>query len=176
MALVFAFKNSGAFCHYPIPRSPITNLFSAPPWCSFDFALLSCEPFDIVRRVKKLPIILTILAIVTAMAPAAYAATDISGTWNAKVDLGGQGGSPTFVLKQDGEKLTGKYSGALGDSDVTGTVKGSAITIDFDVQGNKIHYEGKLNVDGTQIEGTCDYGGQASGTFTAKKAEKKADK
>jgi hypothetical protein len=110
------------------------------------------------------------LATVVAMSVVAYAIS-ISGTWNATVDLGGQGGTPTFVLKQDGEKLTGTYGGALGDAPLTGTVKGNAVTFDFEVQGAKVHYEGKLNADGTQIDGTCDYGGQASGTFTAKKAD-----
>jgi hypothetical protein len=113
-----------------------------------------------------------ILGTIVVLSMAAYAAS-ISGTWNAKVDLGGgQGGAPTFVLKQDGEKLTGTYSGALGDAPLTGTVKGNAVTFDFDAQGAKVHYEGKLNAEGNQMEGTCDYGGQASGTFTAKKAEK----
>ena len=128
------------------------------------------HPFDIVRRVKKLS---PIFASVVVLSLVAYAAS-VSGTWKAKVDLGGQGGSPTFALKQDGEKLTGTYSGALGDAPLTGTLKGNAITFDFEAQGAKVHYEGKLNADGTQMEGTCDYGGQASGTFTAtKQAEKK---
>jgi len=101
---------------------------------------------------------------------AAYGA-DVTGTWNAKVDLGGQGGSPTFVLKQDGEKLTGTYSGALGDADLTGTLKGARISFDFEVQGAKIHYEGTVNAHATAMEGTCDYAGQASGTFKATKKE-----
>ncbi len=109
------------------------------------------------------------------MSLAAYAA-NVTGTWNATVDLGGQGGSPTFVLKQDGEKLTGTYTGALGDAPLTGTLKGDKISFDFSVQDNKIHYEGTVNSAGDQMQGTCDYGGQASGTFTAKKSEKKADK
>jgi len=88
------------------------------------------------------------------------------------VDLGGQGGSPTFVLKQDGEKLTGTYSGALGDAPLTGTVKGDKISFDFEVQGAAIRYEGTVNSSATVIEGTCDYGGQASGTFKATRAEK----
>ena len=112
------------------------------------------------------------LAAVLLLSLAAYAA-NISGTWNAKVDLGGQGGSPTFVLKQDGEKLTGTYSGALGDAPLTGAVKGDKVTFDFDAQGAAVHYEGTVNTDGTEMKGTCDYGGQASGTFTAKKAEEK---
>lgn len=116
------------------------------------------------------------LATVLLLSLAAYAA-NISGTWNATVDLGTQGGSPTFVLKQDGEKLTGTYSGALGEAPLTGTVKGDKVTFDFDAQGAAVHYEGTLNADGTEMKGTCDYGGQASGTFTAKKAaEKKPEK
>jgi hypothetical protein len=101
---------------------------------------------------------------------------DITGTWHVKVVLGDQGGTPTFVLKQDGEKLTGTYSGALGDAEIKGTVKGDEVKLEFDVEGIPIRYEGKLNADGTKMEGTCDYGGLASGTFTATKvAEPLAD-
>jgi hypothetical protein len=97
-------------------------------------------------------------------------AVDVTGTWNAKVQLGtGQSGSPTFVLKQDGEKLTGTYSGALGDAPLKGTVKGNDVTIDFEASGAQIHYVGKVDNDGKKMEGTVDYGGQASGTFTATK-------
>ncbi|HEY6969603.1 MAG TPA: hypothetical protein VJA94_10390 [Candidatus Angelobacter sp.] len=120
-----------------------------------------------------------VLATVVVLSLAAYAyayATDVTGTWNAQVDLGGQSGAPTFVLKQDGEKLTGTYSGALGDAPLKGTVKGDKISFDFDAQGAAVHYEGTLNADATEMKGTCDYGGQASGTFTAKKAAKKAEK
>jgi len=132
--------------------------------------LIFSQTAAIVPLVKKLSVA---LAIVLLAAVAAHAAS-LTGTWNAKVDLGGQGGTPTFVLKQDGEKLTGTYSGALGEAPLTGTVKGADVNFDFEVQGAKVHYAGKLNADGTQIEGTCDYGGQASGTFTAtRQAEKK---
>jgi hypothetical protein len=108
-----------------------------------------------------------ILATVIFLAASLFA-IDLSGTWNAKVELGsGQSGSPTFVLKQDGEKLTGTYSGALGDAPVKGTVKGNDVTLDFDASGAHIHYSGKVDNDGKKMEGTVDYGGQASGTFTA---------
>jgi hypothetical protein len=137
-----------------------------------DFRLLCCGPSAIVQRVKKL---LLITATVFMLSLSAFAA-NVTGTWNAKVDLGSQTGSPTFVLKQDGEKLTGTYSGALGDAPLTGTIKDNKISFDFTVQDNNIHYEGTVNTDGTQMEGTCDYGGQASGTFKATKAEIKPSK
>ena len=103
-------------------------------------------------------------------------AADVTGTWNATVDLGGQVGTPTFVLKQDGEKLTGTYNGALGEAPLHGTIKGSDITFDFEVQGAAVHYAGKLDADGKTMKGTCDYGGQASGTFTVTKGEAKEKK
>lgn len=112
-----------------------------------------------------------ILALLVLSAVALYAAVDLTGTWNCKVDLGDQKGSPSFTLKQDGEKLTGTYSGALGEAPVTGTVKGSDVTIDFEVSGAQVRYTGKVDKDGKKIEGTCDYGGQASGTFVATKKE-----
>src|SRR5437764_7256867 len=85
-----------------------------------------------------------ILAIVMFMTTALFAA-DLTGTWNATVKLGDQQGTPTFVLKQDGDQLTGTYSGALGEAPIKGTVKGDEITIDFDASGAAVHYQGKVD-------------------------------
>jgi hypothetical protein len=109
-------------------------------------------------------------------AAASLYAADVTGTWNAKVDLGGQGGSPSFILKQDGEKLTGTYSGALGEAPLHGTIKGSDVAFEFEASGAAIKYAGKLDSSGKKMEGTVDYGGQASGTFTATKGEPAKDK
>ena len=35
---------------------------------------------------------------------------DVSGAWAMQIDIGGNAGTPTVTLKQDGEKLTGTYS------------------------------------------------------------------
>src|SRR5215472_6745677 len=108
----------------------------------------------------------SILSLVILFAASAFA-IDLTGTWDAKVTLStGQSGTPTFVLKQDGEKLTGTYSGALGDAPINGTVKGSDVTINFEVSGAQIHYSGKVDKEGKKMEGSVDYAGQASGTFT----------
>ncbi len=117
--------------------------------------------------------IFAIFAAILFTAALAFAATSLSGTWNAKVEVGGQNGSPTFVLKQDGETLTGTYSGALGEAQLKGTVSGSKVTWDFDASGAKVHYAGTISSDGSKIEGTVDYGGQANGTFTATRAQSK---
>jgi hypothetical protein len=94
-------------------------------------------------------------------------AADVTGTWNATVDLGSRKGTPTFVLKQSGDALTGTYTGQLGTSDVTGTAKDNAVDFTFSVMGATVKYDGKLDAAGNSMSGTVDYGGQASGTFTA---------
>lgn len=133
---------------------------SVTPWW------ILCFRRVIFHRMKKS---LALISVVLVLAIAAFA-IDVSGTWNAKVQLStGQSGSPTFVLKQDGEKLTGTYSGAFGDAPIKGTIKGNDITLDFEASGAQIHYAGKVDNEGKKMEGTVDYGGQASGTFTATK-------
>jgi hypothetical protein len=111
---------------------------------------------------------LIVLAAVALLAATVFAA-DLSGTWNATVTLDAGSGTPTLELKQDGDKLTGTYSGQLGTASLTGTVKGDQVTFSFAVQGASVTYKGKVDSTGKKIEGTCDYGGQASGTWVATK-------
>jgi len=112
-------------------------------------------------------------ATLTLTAALVFAATSLSGKWNAKVEVGGQGGSPTFVLKQDGEALTGTYSGAFGEAPLKGTVTGSKAAWSFEAGGLQVRYTGTVSSDGNKIEGTVDYGGQADGTFTATREQAK---
>ncbi|MCC7176198.1 MAG: hypothetical protein IT159_13490 [Bryobacterales bacterium] len=97
------------------------------------------------------------------------AGADISGTWNANVQTDMGSGTPVFVLKQNGEKLSGTYTGTLGESEIAGTVKGQDVVIEFDVQGARIVYTGKLDAGGQKMEGKVDLAGMGSGTFTATK-------
>jgi hypothetical protein len=95
-------------------------------------------------------------------------AADITGNWTFQVDLGGQGGSPKFTFQQKGETLTGTYTGQLGSAKLTGTVKGDDIVFHFESSDIKIAYQGKI-LSPTTMKGQADYGGQAEGTWTAKK-------
>ena len=98
-------------------------------------------------------------------------ATNVSGEWAFNVETDQGGGTPTITFKQDGEKLTGKYAGQLGNADLTGTVKGSAIhfTFTIDVQGQQapVTYDG--TVEKNTMKGKLDIGGMVNGTFTATK-------
>jgi len=111
-------------------------------------------------------------AILFLLTAALALAADVTGKWRFEVETSAGSGSPTFDLKQDGEKLTGTYSGALGEANVTGTVKGDDVEITFEASptGEKVvvKYTGKL--DGAdKIKGTVDLGGLAKGTFTGEK-------
>lgn len=109
------------------------------------------------------------LLLFTLFSLSAFAA-DVTGTWKAEVKTDAGSGSPTFVLKQDGEKITGTYSGQLGEAKLTGTIKGTDISFRFDV-GAAVIYEGRLDATGTKMSGSVDLAGQATGTFTAEKGK-----
>jgi len=97
--------------------------------------------------------------------------TNITGKWILDVQTDAGSGTPTVTFKQDGDKLTGHYSGQLGEVDFTGTIKGSEFTFVFsaDAQGQqfRVAYSGIVEKD--TMKGTVDLGGLASGTFTGKK-------
>jgi hypothetical protein len=68
-----------------------------------------------------------------AAAPAtALAATDANGKWDIVLKIEGVGDFPVSAeLKQDGDKVTGKFSSAAGDVDVAGTMAGKALKLEF---------------------------------------------
>ena len=107
-----------------------------------------------------------------AAAWAQGAKVDLTGKWAFSVQTEAGSGTPTVTLKQDGDKLTGHYSGQLGDVDVAGTVKGNDFTFGFssDLQGTKIDvtYKGTI-VNKDELKGSLSIAGLGEGTFTAKR-------
>lgn len=98
---------------------------------------------------------------------------NITGKWAFNVQTDGGGGTPTMTFKQQGDQLTGHYSGQLGEADFKGTVKGSDVKFSFnaDAQGQQIDvvYTGTI-VDKDNMKGTLALaGGQLNGTFTAQR-------
>ena len=103
------------------------------------------------------------------LAPLAIAGHHVNGSWSMDVDLGGQGGTAAFELEEgEGGTLTGTYTGALGNSAVSGTVKGMAVEFSFDSQAGKVTYKG--TVSGDSMTGTCNYGMVGEGTFEGAKS------
>jgi hypothetical protein len=94
---------------------------------------------------------------------------DLTGTWSADVVLDAGSGTATFVFKQEGEKLTGSYTGTFGKSQLSGSVKGNQVEWSFEVdQVGKATYTGTLD-GATKMKGAVVYGALGKGTFTAEK-------
>ncbi len=111
---------------------------------------------------------LVVVALLLLCLPAE--AADVTGKWTFEVQLDMGSGSPTFDFKQDGENLTGTYSGQAGKAKLKGTVKGDQIQFSFDSEFGTIKYEGTIE-NANSMKGKSDYGGQTSGTWTAKRAQ-----
>jgi hypothetical protein len=109
------------------------------------------------------------LSILTLTLAFSFPMADLTGTWSLSVETDMGSGNPSFVLKQAADgKITGTYSGQLGETDLTGMIKADdTFHIEFDIQGNKIEYDGKA--DGNKISGKVTLGTMASGTFTGVK-------
>ena len=109
--------------------------------------------------------ILCLMAIAASMAVAA----DISGSWKATADFGGNAIERTFVFKVDGNKLTGETtSSMMGKSTIAdGKVDGDNVTFSIAVkfQDNEmtLSYKGKVNGKGDELKLTSEsaQGGQS---------------
>ncbi len=95
-------------------------------------------------------------------------ALDVSGAWALEVNAAGGSGTPTVTLKQEGEKLTGQYSGQLGEAPLSGTIKGNAIAFQFDVdvQGTSLRVVYTGTVERDSMKGTVTLGEMGEGTFS----------
>jgi len=120
---------------------------------------------------------MTLCAVTMLVAASAYAGqaskVDVTGKWTFTVETPAGGGTPTITLKQEGEKLTGHYSGQFGEIDgLTGTIKGRDFTFKFaaDAQGTSLEFTYTGTVEGAAaLKGKVNIAGLADGTFTAKK-------
>ncbi len=95
---------------------------------------------------------------------------DITGSWVLQVETQMGSGSPSLTFKQEGEKLTGKYKGMLGEADLTGTVKGDQVEFSFKISGQiegTVTYTG--TTDGKEMKGKAKFAELGEGTFTGKK-------
>ena len=110
--------------------------------------------------------------VAVCLMPMAALAHDVSGKWIFNVETDAGSGSPTFVFKQAGEKLTGTYNGTFGTAELTGTVKGDVIEFSFEAaigdQKGKVVYTGKIEAP-DKMKGEVELAGLGKGTWTGTK-------
>jgi hypothetical protein len=120
---------------------------------------------------KTLIALATVLLLTATLSAQSF---DLTGEWVFDVQTDGGSGQPTLIFQQDGDKLTGKYKGQLGEADLTGTVSGKTLKFSFsgNAQGTAftVTYEGEIESN-SAVKGTVDLAGMASGTFTGKRVK-----
>jgi hypothetical protein len=126
-----------------------------------------------IRMLRRASLVVAAVILVVSGLSAQGAKVDVTGEWLFTVQTDAGTGEPTVTLKQDGEKLTGHYSSqTLGEADLAGTVKGTAIEFSFtaNVQGNALAVKYTGTVEGnSSMKGSLSISALGNGTFTAKR-------
>src|SRR5262249_34337872 len=92
---------------------------------------------------------------------------DITGNWEFETDIAGQKGTPKFIFKQEGHRLSGRYLGQFGEAELSGIVDGDKIEFSFHSGVTNATYRGVV-ADKDGMSGLANYG--QTGTWTGKRA------
>lgn len=80
--------------------------------------------------------------------------------------------SPEITLRQDGDTLSGSYTGRYGTFALTGRVKGRVFEFSFlmhDEHPVSICFQGEVSADGQSLEGSAVLAEMGDATWTATK-------
>jgi len=127
-----------------------------------------------MKRLSLLVVCLVVMGLVaSASLVQAQAPLNITGKWTMDVTTPKVTGIAVFTFKQEGDKLTGKYAGSLGEAPITGTLKGNDAVFKFSTDPKKgfAIYTGKVGADGKTMTGDIDFAGVTKGTFKGKKVK-----
>ncbi len=97
---------------------------------------------------------------------------NLTGTWAFEVITENGTGTPTVVLRQQGDSLSGTYeSPRLGVRDLRGTVKGDSVNFSLslaDDSAPRLTFLGTV-VDSNTLKGEVDFGGMGGAEFTGRR-------
>jgi hypothetical protein len=104
-----------------------------------------------------------------AFSTATAFAADVTGTWTAEV----QDMNLSYVLKQDGAKLTGTITASEGDPlEITeGKVDGDKISFNVSFNGITIKHQGVINGDTIKLTTKAEGGSIPDGEVTLTRSE-----
>ncbi len=97
---------------------------------------------------------------------------DLSGTWAFAVVTENGTGTPTVIIKQSGNKITGTYeSRMMGQRNIAGSIKGDSVMFTLEANGPDgvaLDFKG-VSVTKDSLSGMVDFGGMGGATFSAKR-------
>lgn len=122
-----------------------------------------------MHKTRKL--LIAVIFVSAAVLVVAAQAKNVSGNWKLTIETPNGTGTPSLVLKQEGEKLTGTYKGRFGEAPLEGTIKGNEIkfTVKVNAQGNELAIEYAGTVEGDTMKGKVKFGEFGEGGFSGKR-------
>ena len=131
------------------------------------------------RLLRRTAAALALAALVGSTAPSAQtpqkpAPVSLTGRWAMALDIREMGvANVALVLAQDGEKITGTYTGRYGEFPLAGTLKAKAIefTVTLDTEGGRstMYFSGEIAEDGRTMKGGATIEGLGDASWSAKK-------
>jgi hypothetical protein len=124
-----------------------------------------------MKRILGSIFVLSALVLTVAQArPLVPPQSSVAGEWDITIDSPQGSNKALLVLKKDGDKLTGAMKSARGERPLTSvTLSGGDITfvMNANVQGQDMVFTYKGKVEKDSMKGDADFGGFASGTWSA---------
>ncbi len=111
----------------------------------------------------------TLVLLIAALSAAAQSAS-VAGSWDVTIDSPQGQRTVVMVIKKEGEKLTGAMKSPQGERPLDSvTLKGDEITFVMtrEIQGQAMVMTYKGNVAKDSMKGDADFGGLATGTWSA---------
>jgi hypothetical protein len=151
-------------CRFPLPSS-IGNRQSA----------INPDPQEEgetqMKRILGSIFVLTALVVTQAQArPLAAPQSNVAGEWDITIESPQGSNKALLVLKKEGDKLTGALKSARGDrplESVTLTAGDITFVMKANIQGQDMVFTYKGKVEKDSMKGDADFGGFASGTWSA---------
>jgi hypothetical protein len=131
---------------------------------------------SVMRHLVTLIALVTAGALVSAQsAPPSKPAPPptVAGKWVLSLEMSQGTATPSLELKQDGEKLTGTYTGRYGAFALTGTIKARAIEFGFTMSADgtdvRMTFKGEVAADAQAMKGQATLGELGDAAWSAKR-------
>jgi len=104
--------------------------------------------------------------------PVAAQTANAAGTWDTTLTSPQGTFNVQLILKQSGDAVTGVVKSARGETPIEGTATAKDVRLKYTIkfQENDMAITLTGTIDASSMKGTADYGGMATGEFTAKRA------
>ena len=96
----------------------------------------------------------------------------LTGAWDLEIVSPQGTRTPSMVLTQTGNQVSGSYKSQRGEVPISGTITGSdfALTVKIETDTDKLVVEYKGRVQGNALTGKVAMGARGEATFTGKRA------